>query len=211
MAKAPLPGRVKTRLCPPLTPEQACEVAQAALADSLDAVAGCGADQRVIALDGEPGPWLPAGFRIVRQRGSGFADRLTNAWADCGGPALQIGMDTPQIDPEVLDESLSALDASPGRSVLGPAQDGGWWAIGLLRPDPRVFRGVPMSTPTTGVHQIERLRELGLDPALLRTLVDVDTWTEARDVATATPRGLFASRVREIDAALGVRLRVGAR
>ena len=88
----------------------------------------------------------------MRTTVTGIADRLTNAWADCGGPALQIGMDTPQIDPEVLDESLSALDASPGRSVLGPAQDGGWWAIGLLRPDPRVFRGVPMSTPTT-VHR----------------------------------------------------------
>ena len=68
-----------------------------------------------------------------------------------------------------------------------------------------------MSTPTTGAHQIERLRALGLDPALLRTLIDVDTWTDARDVAAASPIGRFASRIREIDAALSGRLRVGAR
>ena len=210
MAKAPQPGRVKTRLCPPLTPEQACEVAQAALADTLDAVSACGANEHVIALDGDPGTWLPSGFRVVRQRGVEFADRLAYAWEDCGGPALQIGMDTPQIDAALLEEALSALDASPGRSVIGREVDGGWWALGLHRPHPHAFHGVPMSTPTTGDHQVARLHELGLEPTLLRTLLDVDTWSDACTVAAATPHGRFGARVREIECTLSTMLPVGA-
>ena len=97
MAKAPVAGRVKTRLCPPLTPLQAAAVAEAALADTLAAVAGCGASRKVVALAGEPGPWLPPGFEVVAQRGVGLASRLVHAWADVGGPGVQIGMDTPQV------------------------------------------------------------------------------------------------------------------
>src|SRR5690606_23084798 len=61
MAKAPVAGRVKTRLVPPLSAAEAAAVAEAALADTLEAVAACGAERRVLALDGEPGPWLPEG------------------------------------------------------------------------------------------------------------------------------------------------------
>src|SRR5438105_3192912 len=80
LAKAPEPGRVKTRLCPPLSPAQAADVATAALADTLDAVVACGAERRILALDGRPGPWLPAGFEVIEQRGAGLAERLANAW-----------------------------------------------------------------------------------------------------------------------------------
>ncbi|MEO5678521.1 MAG: glycosyltransferase, partial [Acidimicrobiales bacterium] len=71
LAKEPVAGRVKTRLCPPLTPAEAAAVAEAALADTLAAVARCGADRLVVALDGAPGPWLPAGFEVIPQRGGG--------------------------------------------------------------------------------------------------------------------------------------------
>ena len=67
MAKSPVPGRVKTRLCPPCTPAEAAALAEAALADTLEAVAACGAGRRILALDGAPGPWLPAGFEVVAQ------------------------------------------------------------------------------------------------------------------------------------------------
>jgi glycosyltransferase A (GT-A) superfamily protein (DUF2064 family) len=127
MAKAPVPGYVKTRLCPPCTPEEAAEVAVAALADTLDAVAACGADRRIIALDGPPGPWLPPGFQIVPQRGSSFGERLTNAWAEAGAPGIQIGMDTPQVSGPQLDRLLGALAGRPiGRcSGRPPTGDGG--------------------------------------------------------------------------------------
>lgn len=204
MAKQPLPGRVKTRLCPPLDPAGAAEVAAAALADTLEAVAACGADRRVLALDGRPGPWLPPGFEVVAQRGGGLDERLEAAWADAGGPGLQLGMDTPQVDAALLDAALDALAAGGGRrAVLGPATDGGWWAVGLPRACPGAFAGVPMSTPATGAAQAGRLRQLGLDVAALPELRDIDTADDLEAVAAAAP----GTRT----AAAAARLLVGAR
>ena len=100
IAKAPVPGRVKTRLTPPLSPTQAAALARAALEDTLAAVAAARlAGRRVVALDGDPDGWLPDGFELVAQRGGGLAQRLARAFEDVGGPALLIGMDTPQITP----------------------------------------------------------------------------------------------------------------
>src|SRR4051812_20569103 len=136
MAKSPVPGRVKTRLCPPLTATEAAAVAAAALADTLDAVMACGADRKIVALDGEPGPWLPPGVEIIEQRGGTLAERLANAWSTAGGGGVQIGMDTPHVGPSELDRLLAMLEG-PGRpAVLGPAFDGGWWAIGWRQADP---------------------------------------------------------------------------
>src|SRR6202795_4266553 len=113
MAKSPVAGLGKTPLCPPLTPGDAARVAEAALADTLDSVARCGADRRILALEGEPGPWLPAGFEVIEQRGDGLAERLATAWADAGGSGIQIGMDTPQVRPRDLDRLLRMV--VPGR------------------------------------------------------------------------------------------------
>jgi rSAM/selenodomain-associated transferase 1 len=184
MAKSPVPGRVKTRLCPPCTPQEAAELAEAALADTLDAVAACGAGRRIIALDGAPGPWLPAGFEVIRQVDGPFDQRLAAAWALAAGAGVQIGMDTPQVTPELLDEALGSLDFTS--AALGPADDGGWWAIALRRPDRRVFAGVPMSTNDTGAAQRARLRRLGHSVTTLPTLVDMDT---AADVPAVTASG----------------------
>ncbi|NEA82606.1 glycosyltransferase, partial [Actinospica acidiphila] len=72
IAKEPRPGRVKTRLTPPFTPEEAAALAEAALADTLDAVARTPARRRVLVLDGSPGPWLPAGVEVVPQCAGGL-------------------------------------------------------------------------------------------------------------------------------------------
>jgi rSAM/selenodomain-associated transferase 1 len=185
MAKAPVAGRVKTRLCPPCTPVEAAALAEAALADTLEAVAACGATRRVLALDGAPGPWLPPGFRVVPQVAGSFDRRLAHAWAMAGGPGVQIGMDTPQVSPADLDHALGALDKT--ESALGFAVDGGWWAIGLHRPQPDAFRGLPMSTERTGAAQFARLLALGLDVTLLPTMVDVDTADDLPAVVAAAP------------------------
>jgi len=200
LAKAPVPGTVKTRLCPPLDLFEAASVAQAALHDTLSAVAQSGASERVLVLDGRPGPWLPAGFTVVAQQGGTLADRLTAAWEHSGGPALQIGMDTPQVSGRILDTAMSTLDKSPRGAVLGLAQDGGWWAIGMMQPAPRVFSGVPMSTSTTGTAQRVALARLGRDPVLLRTLRDVDTWADALHVGDRCPTGRFAAEVSRLNA-----------
>ena len=196
MAKAPVAGRVKTRLCPPLSPAEAAAVAEAALADTCDAVARCSADRRVIALDGTPGPWLPPGFEVVPQRGGPLDERLAAAWDDAGGPGVQVGMDTPQLQAAHLDAALSLLDRHD--AALGLADDGGWWAIALQRPAPACFLGVPMSTDRTGRAQHDRLVELGLSVAALPTLRDIDDGDDLAAVARAHPRlrvSAVASRV----------------
>ena len=194
VAKAPVAGRSKTRLCPPCTMREAAAIAEASLADTLDAVAATGA-RPVLALDGEPGPWLPPGFRVLAQRGDGFDERLANAWDDAGGPGLQIGMDTPQVTAGLLDSALGALDDPGVGAVLGPATDGGWWALGLRRPDRRAFLGVPMSTADTGAAQWRRLRSLGLVVTTAPELRDVDRFDDALAVAAGVPATRFARAV----------------
>lgn len=190
IAKAPVPGRVKTRLCPPLSPAQAAGLAAAALADTLATVRATAAARRVLALDGSPGAWLPAGFAVVPQLGDGLAERLAGAFAACGGPALLIGMDTPQVTPALLAGGLRLLDEAD--AVLGATPDGGYWAIGLRRPDPAVFAGIPMSAADTCARQRDRLAALGLRVAELPPLRDVDDVADARAVARAAPRTRFA-------------------
>jgi uncharacterized protein len=192
IAKAPEPGRSKTRLCPPCTPEQAAALAEAALRDTLAAVAAAPARRRIVALDGAPGSWLPAGFELMAQRGDGLGRRLGHALHAAGGPALIVGMDTPQVTPGLLAFASQTLLRPETDAVLGPALDGGYWAIGLSRPDPAVFEGVPMSTADTCREQRRRLRELRLRTAGLPPLRDVDEIGDARAVAGAWPGTRFA-------------------
>ena len=186
IAKAPVPGRVKTRLTPPCTPDQAAALAEAALSDTLTAVARSSATRRVVALDGDAGDWMPEGFEVIAQRGEGLAERLAAAFASTGGPAFLVGMDTPQITPGLIDAGL----AEP--CSLGLAVDGGYWAIGLPAPDDRVFARLPMSTERTGARQRARLHELGYAPVLLPELTDVDTIADAHAVAALAPHTRFA-------------------
>lgn len=189
IAKEPLAGKAKTRLIPDLGPEGAAAVAEASLADTLWAVAEAPARRRVLVLDGALGPWLPdAGFEVIPQRGGGLAERIAGAFADSGAaPAVLVGMDTPQITAALLAEAAGALLDDGVDAVLGPACDGGYWAIGLRAADPAVFAGVPMSADDTGERQRERLRELGLRWRELEQLRDIDTAADARAVAAVAP------------------------
>lgn len=198
LAKQPLAGRVKTRLTPALTPQQAADVAAAALADTLAAVAAAPVAARTLVLDGQLDFSLPAGTAVLPQRGTGLAERLTAAFDDAftgedgtGLPLLLVGMDTPQLTTELLTTAATTLLGSaarpPADAVLGHAADGGWWALGLHRPHPRAFSGVPMSTGRTGAAQAERLVELGLAPVLLPVLRDIDTTDDLDAVARDLP------------------------
>lgn len=207
LAKAPVPGRVKTRLCPPCTPEQAARIAEAALADTLATVAATAASWRAVALDGEAGPWLPPGTAVVAQRGRGLDERLAAAFDDLAGPtgsssgtgaaggagpAVLIACDTPQITRALLHLSLETL-ARPGvDAVLGPTDDGGYWVIGLRRPQREVFLGVPMGSSATFQAQRRRINRLGLRLEQLPALRDVDYIDDAWAVAAAIPESRFA-------------------
>jgi glycosyltransferase A (GT-A) superfamily protein (DUF2064 family) len=150
----------------------------------------------VLVLDGPPGDWVPRGFEVVPQRGDGLAERLAAAFEDVAQPAFLVGMDTPQVTPDLLDAGLGALDRAD--AAFGAAFDGGYWGIGLRRADPEAFRGVPMSEATTGVAQRVRLAVLGLRTAILPPLRDVDTIADAHAVAAEAPAGRFAATLASI-------------
>lgn len=206
VAKAPVPGLAKTRLSPAVSPEQAADIAAAALLDTLDAVLATTRTRPVVALTGDldaarRSAELRAVLRhttVVPQRGADFAARLANAHADAaafGAPVFQIGMDTPQVTSGLLDECVDALHAVD--AVLGFATDGGWWSLGLR--DGRqadALRGVPMSRGDTGVLTVAALRLRGLDTRLLPELSDVDDMGTAVEVAAGLPGSRFAGALR---------------
>lgn len=198
IAKEPLPGRAKTRLTPPCTPAQAAQLAQAALLDTLDAVERTPAGRKVLIFEGDARRWRRAGFEVIRQRGHGLAERLAAAFDDVGEPALLVGMDTPQVTPELLLDGVVALRSTGVDAVLGPALDGGYWSVGLGAPVRGAFAGVPMSSHSTCIRQRGRLRELGLRVHEQSLLRDVDTIEDALAVAADSPDSRFASALASI-------------
>jgi rSAM/selenodomain-associated transferase 1 len=191
IAKRPMPGRVKTRLCPPLTPAEAADLAAAALTDTLAAVESATATTRMLCFDGDATNWLSPGWAYRRQRPGGLDVRLADALGAAAGPAMVVGMDTPQLDARLLD----SFDAERYDACIGPTADGGYWTIGLRDPAyaPAALLGVPMSTEHTYADQIERLRSLGMSIQVLDELVDVDTIDDAVEVARQAPHRCFAA------------------
>jgi glycosyltransferase A (GT-A) superfamily protein (DUF2064 family)/SAM-dependent methyltransferase len=198
LAKEPLPGRAKTRLQAAFTPAETATLAAAALSDTLDAVRASRIPRRVLVFDGDPSGWRD-GLEVVRQQPGDLAARLAAAF-DFGADddptrrTLLIGMDTPQVTPELLESSWGSADA-----VLGLSEDGGFWAIGLRDVDPSaVFTGIEMSTDRTGAAQLGRLIDLGLAVALLPPLRDVDEPADADAVAHRWPHLTFSRHHRRL-------------
>ena len=205
LAKAPRPGRVKTRLCPPFTPVEAAALAEAALCDTLAAARATPDTIVLLALDGPRGPWCPPGTTVVAQHDGGLDRRIAGALRDAGGPAVLVGMDTPQVTPALLAEAVDALASPDVDTVLGPTDDGGYWIIGARATDPRMVVGVPMSRPDTGAAQQARLDALGCRTHRLPRLVDVDTAADARRVAHEAPTTRFARTLAALDRRAPVR------
>jgi glycosyltransferase A (GT-A) superfamily protein (DUF2064 family) len=212
VAKAPVPGRAKTRLAATVGDQAAAEIAAAALLDTLDAVADTPVAARVVALTGELDAAAGAAeirrrlasFVVIGQRGNDFGDRLANAHTDAaavdGHPVLQIGMDTPQVTAELLADCGRRLVESP--AVLGFAQDGGWWALGVDAPAfAQCLRVVPMSQPDTGALTLKALRGNGIDVVLLGELADFDV---ADDVAAVREVCQPGSRFATVSRAAGL-------
>ena len=198
LAKVPIPGRVKTRLCPPCTPDQAAAIAEAALADTLDAARAADVPRRVIAFDQES---TVDGFDVIQQHGDGLAERIAHAFADTSAqsnePIVQIGMDTPQVTASLLEHAVRLLTTAD--AVLGSAEDGGWWALGLRNAShAALLLPVPMSTSDTGRLTLAALENAGLTVTQLPMLRDVDTMDDARAVAEITPGSRFAAAVAEV-------------
>ena len=199
IAKHPVAGRVKTRLCPPCTPSESAEIARAALDDTIAATATVRGVRRVLALDGPVDAWHRHGLDVIAQRGDGLADRIAAAFEDVGGPAFLVGMDTPQLRTVDFDDALAAL-ADGREAVIGRASDGGYWGIGLRAPDDRVFHEIPMSVSSTYAAQRTRLEDLGCRIGELSEHRAVDTWSDAIAVAEIAPDTRFARAVRHVRA-----------
>jgi rSAM/selenodomain-associated transferase 1 len=197
LAKNPVPGRVKTRLIPAFTPEEAADLARSALLDTVHAAAGAAVRRLLLVLDGDPGDWLPGDLEVRPQRGGSLDRRiavaLMDAYLDLALPVLLIGMDTPQVTHADLDRAVDHLLRPGTDAVLGPAEDGGYWLIGVRRPRLRHVVGVPMSRTETGARQLEQLRAAGLRVRLLQTMRDVDDPADAHAVARAAPHTEFAA------------------
>ena len=197
VAEAPVPGLLKTGLTPPLRPEEAALVAEAALADTLQVVAATPVARRVIALDGAPGAWLPAAFDVIGQRGGGPDARLAAAFADAHAylplPMVLIGPETPQVTGAMLDDAIASLESGEADAVFGPATNGGFWLLGLRRPDRSLLAGLSMSAPESGRVLLERLAGDGLRVALAPRLTAAGTFDAAEQVAGQIPASRFAA------------------
>lgn len=209
VAKAPVPGLAKTRLAATVGDQAAAEIAAAALLDTLDAVAAAPVRHRVVALTGDLDQASAAkdirhrleAFTVVPQRGDDFADRLANAHTDAAtetgiATVLQIGMDTPQVSADMLADC--AHDLLDSQAVLGLADDGGWWVLGVS--DAAMadcLRTVPMSQPDTGALTLAALTGRGVSVHLVAELADVDTVDDieaVRRVCAADSRFAHATR-----------------
>ncbi|HXH36700.1 MAG TPA: DUF2064 domain-containing protein [Plantibacter sp.] len=191
IAKEPIAGRVKTRLHPPFSLAEAARLAAAAIDDTLRVLADLPATGRILYYQGELLPERAHGFDIVPQ-GEGSLDVRLGALFDlCVGPTLLVGMDTPQLRAEDLAGPCTAW-ADEVDSWFGPAEDGGFWALGMREPDGSLIRGVTMSADDTGGRQLDRLRSAGHWVGMLPTLRDVDTVLDAEAVAALAPDTSFA-------------------
>jgi glycosyltransferase A (GT-A) superfamily protein (DUF2064 family) len=206
VAKAPEPGRAKTRLAATVGDRVAAEIAAAALLDTLDAVAAAPVAARVVAFTGDLEAAAGAAeirqrleaFAVIPQRGDAFADRLANAHADSahGYPVLQIGMDTPQVTADLLTGCGRELLAAP--AVLGMAHDGGWWVLGVKEPAmAECLRTVPMSQPDTGELTLKALHDKGIRVSTVPPLADIDVVGDVASVREAcAPDSRFARATR---------------
>lgn len=197
IAKECLPGRVKTRMSPPLTPQQASGIAQLSLSRTLETVRHWPVSDRILVMEGTPLARDAAGFTLLPQAGGSLDERLASICDSVSGPLLIIGMDTPQVSASHLAPLFTdwASAGSTHDAWLGPASDGGFWALALRRPRGSLIRGVRMSRDTTGAEQLARLASEGLSTGLLPVLRDVDYFDDAVEIASVIPGTDFAASV----------------
>ena len=216
MAKAPRPGRVKTRLSPPLTPGQAADLNACFLRDtvaSLRTAALKASAEWVISYTppGEEAAFhgiLPDSALLIPQRGDGFGERLLATAEDlfaCGFAAVcLIDSDSPTVPTEEFVRAAVLLLASGERTVLGPSEDGGYYLLGLQQPCARLFEDITWSTSIVTEETLQRAAEIQLPVELLREWYDVDDaaslarlQAEFFDPRSTVPQGYRAPATRE--------------
>ncbi|MFN2508858.1 MAG: TIGR04282 family arsenosugar biosynthesis glycosyltransferase [Chthoniobacterales bacterium] len=186
MTKAPRAGEVKTRLSPPLTPEEAASLNVCFLRDTTTAITGCVSNGGARGIGvytpvGAENAWaeiLPAHFQLVPQRGDAFGERLIAAGEDLLALGFDsfclIDSDSPTVPQRAYTEAVKRLAQSGDRMVLGPSDDGGYYLIGLKKMHRPLFERIDWSTERVAEQTIARAKEIGLAVDLLPTWYDVD-------------------------------------
>ena len=184
-AKAPVPGKVKTRLQPHLSEQRSAELAQLMLCRIVDTVVRYWPGELILAIS--PGRGHPVfdqlvnlyGISIVIQRGASLGDRMLNVLGrgiSESGSAVVMGCDVPQIGADILQQCHVSLEN--GRNVAGPATDGGFYLLGLTQFDEHIFEGVVWGGDTVWARLSENASELGLELETLDRLRDIDNWND---------------------------------
>ena len=184
VAKRPMPRQTKTRLCPPLLHEQAAQLYECFLRDTLDVAHAVPGIARYIAYlphdESEYFRQLAPDFDLTPQVGESLSERLDNALTHCLSDgherAVIMDSDSPTLPVEYVAQAFDRLDDAD--VTLGPCEDGGYYLIGLKRPQPRLLREVRMSTPHVLRDTLALAQEAGLRVALLPAWYDVDTLPE---------------------------------
>jgi uncharacterized protein len=193
MAKRPLPGHTKTRLCPPLSPEAACQLYEGFLKDTLDLLRKTPDVTRYIAYlpQGEENYFrnLAPDFELISQLGDDLGERLDSVVTACLSNGFEqvvvMDSDSPTLPPDTGDRAFAALARTD--VVLGPCEDGGYYLIGLKRPSPALMRNLPMSTPTVLMDTVRIARRANLGVTLLPVWYDVDTAAELEQLVAELP------------------------
>jgi rSAM/selenodomain-associated transferase 1 len=181
VAKAPRPGACKTRLCPPLTPAQAAQLAGAFLADAVAVIVAAGLAPRVVCRDAEEQALLNALVGDVAevrvQQGCGLGDALEGAFreglADGFNAVGVLGADSPTLAPAVLRHGFAAL-AAGADVAFGPSEDGGYYLLAASAVHPPLFRDMVWITDQVAAETLRRCRALDLRVHHLPTWYDVD-------------------------------------
>jgi rSAM/selenodomain-associated transferase 1 len=183
MAKAPWPGTVKTRLCPPLLATEAAALYRCFLLDKIRAVGALTGAQPVIAYTPDDARTefdvLDPSFTLVPQRGPDLGARLhgilTHLLAAGHAGAMAVDSDTPTLPARFLQQAVDCLTRPGPDVVLGPTEDGGYYLIGIRRPHRELFDAMPWSTPEVLEVTLRRAAAAGLRAACLPSWFDVDT------------------------------------
>jgi rSAM/selenodomain-associated transferase 1 len=200
MAKVPMAGEVKTRLCPPLAPAEAASLAECFLLDRLEQLAAVpDADALVAFAPRERQPALralvPPGIRLVPQEGADLGARLdrvlTELLAEGYTGAIAVDADSPTLPTTYLRRACAVLREDAVDGVVGPCEDGGYYLIGLRAPAPALFSDMPWSTAAVTEETLARARGLGLRLALLPSWFDVDRGEDLTRLQMAGPPEAF--------------------
>jgi uncharacterized protein len=181
VGKAPEPGLAKTRLVPPLTPQEAADLYRAFLLDAVDLGLSAGCDRvSVVHPRGAAtvlSALLPPAVHLLEQRTRGLGEALAFAFRthldESFARVVLIGSDNPTLPASPIHQAFAALDTHD--LSIGPSADGGYYLIGLRRPHLGVFEGIEWSTPRVYAQTLARARQLNLRVQAVPEWYDVDT------------------------------------